>query len=100
MDLKKKAKFYKEIYESRSWYHDFLSLGVQTNFENSLPLKEKLCNWYSKKILLKKTNPLNLRGYGYVLNQKNKEEFIGPAIGGQVITHWERGRSAKNESSF
>lgn len=48
MSLKKKAKYCTEIYESRPWYHDFSSLSVQTNFENTLPLKEKLCNWYSR----------------------------------------------------
>ena len=80
MYLKKGAKFYKEIYGLRPWYHDFSSLGVQTNFENSLPLKEKLCNWYRKKILSKKIKPLNLRGYEYALNQKSKEEFILPYL--------------------
>lgn len=73
------AKFIKEIYIARPWYHDFSAIGVQTNFANYLPVKVKLQN-FVLSLFRRKVDIFNLRGEFYVKNQKDKETYIIPYL--------------------
>ncbi len=94
--IKKSAKFYKEIYEARPWYHDFSSLGVQTYFPDDSAGIKKLTSDYSIKYMTKRfisepagfirsaTNLLSGRSSKWcewaLQNQAEKEKFILPYL--------------------
>jgi len=92
------AKFYKEIYNLRPWYHDFSSLGVQTYFSAGKTGLKGTALEYSPRYIIERffKSPFHfMRSAGDILlgkeqkwselaikeqGQKIKEEFILPFL--------------------
>ena len=79
MNTVSRPRFDLSVYRARPWYHDFASVGIQTNFEHNLPFLLRLFN-AAKQSFRKQPEQLNLRGIQHVRNQRDKEEFILPFL--------------------
>lgn len=106
------AKFYKEIYDLRPWYHDFSPLGVQTYFTKGGGGIKDVTLEYSAKYLAKRffKNPVNfVRSTRNLLlgrsekwsvlamsgqGQKLKEKFILPYLDRAISTCKKKGISS------
>lgn len=78
------AKFYKEIYDLRPWYHDFSPLGVQTYFTTGDRGIKGMTTEYSASYLIKRfvKNPINfIRSARNLLSGKSEKWSVLATLG-------------------
>ena len=72
------AKFYKEVYDLRPWFHNFSSFGIETDFGlNNYPTLYSKIRHFMKIISGQYRYGFALHSY---INQRNKMEFILPYL--------------------
>lgn len=83
------AKFFKEIYKLRPWYHDFAKLDLQTDFSNffKTSFSRMISSFFGycfkntiRVLSAKKPRSCANLGKNYIINQKYKDQYIVPFL--------------------